>query len=331
MQINDFISLSTNEQVDYLLSLDDTERGMYLEKVKKKNKMLNLTLSGKVQSEINLKKKRVSTSVQKGYIKIAVKDIRDNPHQPRKRITKDEITERKDSIRSRGLLQPIRVYVQNGIFYLIAGQIRLEAFRELSKEDDKYKKIQCVVEESPSYDEFDAQIDALTENLSRNNMFILDTATSIVSAFKKAKQKKGNDYSIRDFSKEYSIVSASNLAKYLKILDLDDIVLAHVKEKNFNRFVPLYEIATLDISNDEKIKLIDDLIAGRLKAKQIKETEGERKTKNTDNYISSDFFKNNFKSIKKHVELLGNCESKDDAREYTSKLKKIIEEIEKSF
>ncbi len=329
MELNEFIKLSEDAQVEYLLKLDIQDRKEFMEKVKTKNKMLSIKLSGKVQSKMNIHSKVKADNF------ISIFDIKPNPNQPRKTITDDEIQSRADSIRSRGLLQPIRIYFKDKTPYLISGQIRLAAYKLLNKlypENEAYSKIKYEAETNGSYSDYDLRIDALTENLSRKDMFVLDTAFSVAKAFEEAKIIKNNpNYSTRDFEKEYGIISASQLTKYIKICTLDKEVIDYIKEKNFNRVNFLYQIAKEDISNEKRIELIDNAIEGKIKTVDVETKQNNVMEKVLNAQFINKKIESNIKTISKQLKLLKGCSSQDELLLYTSEIKRIINEIEKEF
>ena len=59
--------------------------------------------------------------------RLPVIKIMPNPSQPRKIFQEDELRSLAQSITENGLLQPVTVRKENGIFYLIAGERRLRA------------------------------------------------------------------------------------------------------------------------------------------------------------------------------------------------------------
>lgn len=62
---------------------------------------------------------------------IDINKIRSNPHQPRKQFNSMTMEELKDSIKEKGIIQPITVRQIDDEFEMIAGERRLRASREL--------------------------------------------------------------------------------------------------------------------------------------------------------------------------------------------------------
>ncbi len=59
--------------------------------------------------------------------RLPVMKIMPNPSQPRKIFQEDELRSLAQSIAENGLLQPVTVRRENGVYYLVAGERRLRA------------------------------------------------------------------------------------------------------------------------------------------------------------------------------------------------------------
>lgn len=69
-------------------------------------------------------------TAEKDYFECGVDQIRPNPFQPRREFSEDEMAELTESIRIRGVLQPLLVRSAGDGYELIAGERRLRAARE---------------------------------------------------------------------------------------------------------------------------------------------------------------------------------------------------------
>ncbi len=101
-------------------------------------------------------------------IKAAVSDITTSPFQPRRHFNEKQIAELADSIRERGLVQPLVVRRVDGKYELIAGERRLRALKKLGMRTAK-----VVV-----HDATDQEVAELTliENLQREDLTPLEEA-----------------------------------------------------------------------------------------------------------------------------------------------------------
>jgi len=98
--------------------------------------------------------------------------IRPNPHQPRSYFDPEKLEELAESIRDRGVIQPLLVTRAKGNrYYLIAGERRLRAARLAELEE-----VPVVVMEADSADE---QLElALIENIQRHDLNAIEEATA---------------------------------------------------------------------------------------------------------------------------------------------------------
>lgn len=101
-------------------------------------------------------------------IRAKTQEILASPFQPRRRFNEEQIRELADSIRERGLIQPLIVRVVEGRYELIAGERRLRAVKSLGLEE-----VPVVVHEAS-----DQEVAELTliENLQREDLSPLEEA-----------------------------------------------------------------------------------------------------------------------------------------------------------
>lgn len=99
---------------------------------------------------------------------VKVEDIEPSPFQPRRVFHEEQIGELADSIRERGLVQPLVVRKVNGKFELIAGERRLRAVRKLGQSEVKVVMMEATDREVAEL--------ALIENLQREDLTPLEEA-----------------------------------------------------------------------------------------------------------------------------------------------------------
>lgn len=97
-----------------------------------------------------------------------VEEIEPSPFQPRRVFNEEQIGELADSIRERGLVQPLVVRKVNGKFELIAGERRLRAVRKLGLSEVKVVMMEATDREVAEL--------ALIENLQREDLTPLEEA-----------------------------------------------------------------------------------------------------------------------------------------------------------
>jgi len=96
-------------------------------------------------------------------------DLIDRPRDPdRMDIGKNEVSELAESIKERGLLQPITVSERNGRYEIVYGDRRFLAHQELGLD-----KIACVIHK---YNESEIAVDRAVENLQRVDLTVLEEA-----------------------------------------------------------------------------------------------------------------------------------------------------------
>ncbi len=99
---------------------------------------------------------------------VKVEEIETSPFQPRRVFNEEQIGELADSIRERGLVQPLVVRKVNGKFELIAGERRLRAVRKLGQSEVKVVMMEATDREVAEL--------ALIENLQREDLTPLEEA-----------------------------------------------------------------------------------------------------------------------------------------------------------
>ena len=101
-------------------------------------------------------------------ISAKVDEIQVSPFQPRRKFRKEQIDELAESIKERGLVQPLVVRLVDGHYELIAGERRLRAVSSLGQ-----KEVKVVVMEAT--DQEVAEI-SLIENIQREDLSPLEEA-----------------------------------------------------------------------------------------------------------------------------------------------------------
>lgn len=104
-----------------------------------------------------------------GTNRIPIKDIRLNPHQPRKTFDAESLDELTDSIKEKGVITPVTIRENDGEWILIAGERRLRA------------SIKAGLKTIPAYvievtNEAEMMEVALIENIQRENLNAIEEA-----------------------------------------------------------------------------------------------------------------------------------------------------------
>ena len=256
MGLQAFLNLDEQFQKDYILKLDNNEFTEFIQNVKKKNLRLSMTLSSFRQSNKNINKKDEENKLQSSS-KVELYKIKDNPEQPRKIFTEEQVNEKIESIKSRGLITPITVLKKEDAFILIAGQLRLEAFKRLNQEEknnnidsDKmiYSKIDIFIKDDENYSNDDIAIDSLIENLNRTDMHVVDTSMALKKILEKEKVSYTELGSMLGKSKFF-------ISSYMAIANTEKEFIEYILEKDIKQPTIIYLILQLDKSLEEKKKI----------------------------------------------------------------------------
>ena len=144
-----------------------------------------------------------------GVREIEVSRIRPNPNQPRVHFDEDALDELADSIRQRGVLQPILLRPDGEDFMIIAGERRWRAAQRA-----RLHAIPAIVRE---IDESTTSEIALIENIQRQDLNPLEEA----DGYKQLIQRHGHT---QDEVGRIVHKSRSHVANLLRLLDLPEFV-----------------------------------------------------------------------------------------------------------
>ena len=134
-------------------------------KTKRLGKGLGALIPDKIQD---------STTVpanDESLIQVKVADVKPNPYQPRIKFDEKALTELKDSIREKGLIQPITIRRKNSHYELIAGERRLRAAAEAG-----FVKIPAYIMKVETKEEM-LEL-ALVENVQRERLNPIEQASA---------------------------------------------------------------------------------------------------------------------------------------------------------
>ncbi len=154
-----------------------------------------------------------STTVIDGLRSIAISDIRPNPDQPRQHFESDALDELADSMRQRGVIQPIVVRPHGKNFQIVAGERRWRAAQRA-----RLHQIPAVVRKLS--DEETLEI-AIVENVQRKDLNVIEEA----EAYARLSQDFGHSQ-----SRLAEVVgkSRSHIANLMRLLELPASVKALV-------------------------------------------------------------------------------------------------------
>ena len=329
MDINSFLSLDEAKQKEYVLKLELNDFNKFIGEIKKKNLRLSILLSSHRQSNKNIN--RVEEKKSLNSPKLDIYEILENPMQPRKQFSNEDIEEKMQSIKSRGLITPITVLKQDEKYFLIAGQLRLEAFKRLHleekeqnvpKDEMKYNTINVHIKDENEYKNEDFAIDSLIENINRTDMHVLDTANALKIAFESQNDSLSSFAKVLGKSKFY-------LSSYLTIANFNSEFLEYVQQKDIKNPTIIYLIIQMENSLEDKKKLLDKYLNGEIKKSQLQEIKKEKYEEEIvkDKIEKKDTLQNIF-SFKKSFNKTKYSKLKDDKKIIVDEKLKEIEKLQ---
>ena len=211
--------------------------------------------------DIMVKKMKELKEQQKNELReIPLSYLNENPYQPRIEIKPEEIRDLANSIREKGLLQPILVAKADTGYYIVAGHRRAEAHKWLGKDKIKARIIKASDEDLASL--------SLIENLQREDLDLIETAM----ALKKYKEKFEKSY--EEIAKELG-KSKPYVVKIVSILNLPEEIIKDIKENKSTK-----DINALNMLNTYAKKIAVHMRTDAEKAQEIGDNKEFEKGKN---------------------------------------------------
>ncbi len=149
-----------------------------------------------------------------GLVNIEVGKIRANAHQPRKDFSQDSLRELANSIKEKGLIQPVVVVKKDGYYELVSGERRTRAAKLAN-----LKTIPAIVRD---YNERDKAEIALIENIQREDLNKIEEALAyraLMSEFELTQEQ---------MSKKVG-KSRAHIANTVRLLDLSQAAKAYLQ------------------------------------------------------------------------------------------------------
>lgn len=204
-------------------------------------KALGKGLDALFSSEVPVYDETDISSVE-GIQFIPIDQIIPNPEQPRKSINDEELNELADSIKEKGILQPILVTPKNGTYLIVAGERRYLAAKKAN-----LLKIPSIVKQ---FDEEEILEIALIENIQRKDLNPIDEAFAISQIIEKCSLT--HEQVAKKLGK--SRVYVTNVTRILK---LPTIVKTKIIENKLSRG---HALPLLQLENEEDIINLADKI-----------------------------------------------------------------------
>ena len=198
----------------------------------------------------------------KEVIKISISDISVNPFQPRHFFSQESINELAESIKAKGLLQPILVRSkENGKFEIISGERRFRAMKRL-----EYKTVPAIIKNVKDSDMLEI---GLAENLQREDLNPIEEAKGyklLIDKFGYTQEQLSN---IVHKSRPY-------IGNILRLLKLPDTVLQAIESGK----ISTSHARTL-IREKNPEKSLRKILTGKLSVREAENLQTNKQTKYT--------------------------------------------------
>jgi ParB family chromosome partitioning protein len=173
-----------------------------------------------------------------GLRSIAISDIRPNPDQPRQSFDTDALDELADSMRQRGVIQPIVVRPHGTHFQIVAGERRWRAAQRA-----RLHQIPAVVRNLNDEETFEI---AIVENVQRKDLNVIEEA--------EAYSRLSIDYG-HSQTRLAEIVgkSRSHIANLMRLLELPASVKALINAPNAEELAPQIAKQGLSVRDVERL------------------------------------------------------------------------------
>ena len=180
---------------------------------------------------------------------VSVKNITQNPHQPRKEFTESQLDSLMNSIREHGILQPLVVTKldKEGFFELVAGERRLRASEGLG-----LKTVPCILRVAKDLEKLEL---ALIENIQREDLNPIEKAM----AYKKMLDEFNTTHD--DAARRLGL-TRSTFSNVVRILDLPEVIQKAVADGRISEGVARVIIAAP--SEKERLEIFEKVISESL-------------------------------------------------------------------
>ena len=147
-------------------------------------------------------------------IELDIDKIKRDPKQPRKEFSKEELDELAESVREKGILQPILVRKTGDVYTIVAGERRFRAAKQ-----EKLKKVPVIVKE---FTEKEVLEISLIENIQRKDLNPIEQA----EAYKRLSDEFGatQEEIAKSLGKSRPVVTNK-----LRLLNLSERILSYLR------------------------------------------------------------------------------------------------------
>lgn len=199
--------------------------------------------------------------------RIKIDSIVPNRLQPRKKFNEEKLKELMDSIKEKGVIQPVIVRSIGNGFELIAGERRYRAVKELG-----YEKIPAIIKEANDLDSLEL---SLIENIQREELNPIEEANAYKDLIEKFNFKQ--DEISKAVGKDKTTVSNT-----LRLLTLPALIQKYIEEDLISMG---HAKAILSLNTErEKMRYAKKVIKKALSVRQVEELIKSRFIKRKKSY-----------------------------------------------
>ncbi|MBI2475308.1 ParB/RepB/Spo0J family partition protein [Candidatus Uhrbacteria bacterium] len=190
-------------------------------------------------------------------LEISVKEIHENPRQPRANFSPSELEDLINSIQEHGIIQPLIVTRSDGEYELIAGERRLRAARTLG-----LKTVPAIVRDATEQQKLEL---ALIENIQRQDLNAVEEAIAykaLIEEFNLTQEQ---------VSKRVG-KSRSNIANILRLLELPEEILFAIKDGKISKSHARTLLAEPDLN--KRLELFKKMMDGSVSVREAEARVG---------------------------------------------------------
>lgn len=210
---------------------------------------------------------RIESSQDITISTIEISKIRNSKFQPRIDYNEEKLNELKNSIKEKGMLQPILVRAKGDVYEVIAGERRLRAAREL-----KLQQVPAIIKEVSDQE---ALVIALIENIQREELNPIEEAEAykkLIEDFQYSQEEVANSVG-KDRSTISNLLRLLRLPKDIQkaVLELK-ITMGHARALlGCESSVDLRDLYEQILSKNLSVRDVENLIrsASRVKSKKV--------------------------------------------------------------
>ncbi|MBW3541543.1 MAG: ParB/RepB/Spo0J family partition protein [Planctomycetes bacterium] len=196
----------------------------------------------------------------RGAFAISVARIRSDPAQPRRTFDAADLAELADSIRARGILQPIRVWyvASENAYQIIAGERRFRAAEAAGLE-----AIPCIVEDVPAREGVLPRktilVDQIVENWQRSDLNPYELSDAL------AELRDTHDYSQKQIARMTG-KPESEVSRLLSLQNIDAAIQQQVRGSPSGSFSRRHLIALAQLPAEEQRRMAETVQESKLTA-----------------------------------------------------------------